>query len=98
MLVRAHYLPLFSRLGAYDRGMLDRAAYAGRRRVLFEYWGHEASLLPVALQPLLRWRMARAERGVGVYQGLVRWARPGGPSSTGSWPRSPSAARWRHPS
>jgi uncharacterized protein YcaQ len=59
VLVRAHYLPLFSRLGAYDTVVLDRAAHYAPRR-LFEYWGHEASLLPVELYPLLRWRMERA--------------------------------------
>ncbi len=58
VLQRAHYLPLFSRLGAYPTALLDRAAAAAPRE-LFEYWGHEASLLPVALQPYLRWRMAR---------------------------------------
>jgi uncharacterized protein YcaQ len=59
VLQRAHYLPLFSRFGPYDTDLLDRAAHYAPRR-LFEYWGHEASLLPVALQPALRWRMARA--------------------------------------
>src|SRR5215216_820429 len=59
VLQRAHYLPLFSRLGPYDTTLLDRSAHYAPRR-LFEFWGHEASLLPVALQPALRWRMDRA--------------------------------------
>ena len=57
VLVRAHYLPLFSRLGPYDRAMVDRLAY--EKRELFEFWGHAATLLPARFQPLLRWRMAR---------------------------------------
>ena len=71
--VRSHYLPLFSRLGGYPRSLLDGLAYDGRRRRLFEYWGHEASLLPVSVQPLLRWRMARAREGRGIYAGLARF-------------------------
>jgi hypothetical protein len=68
---RAHYMPAFSRLGPYPREILDQMAAHGssvagarrgagpERRELMEYWAHEASLFPVALQPLMRWRMAR---------------------------------------
>ena len=84
VLVRAHYLPLFSRLGRYDRAVLDQlAGHDGcwpvpRKRAFFEYWGHEASILPIGCQPLLRWRMARAEAGLGIWRGVkaVADARP----------------------
>ena len=56
---RAHLMPAFSRLGIWPVVLLDNLAFD--RRELFEYWGHEASYLPMKLQPLLRWRMARAE-------------------------------------
>jgi uncharacterized protein len=59
VLARGHYLTLFGRLGPYPLELVDNAAWYAPRR-LFEYWGHEASLLPVATQPLLRWRMKRA--------------------------------------
>ncbi|ROM79522.1 cytoplasmic protein [Pseudomonas brassicacearum] len=73
-LVRSHYLPLFSRLGYYSPDLLDQAAWSqGRRRTLFEYWGHEASLLPMSMYPLMRWRMVRASRGEGIYQQLARF-------------------------
>ncbi|MGH6988176.1 MAG: winged helix-turn-helix domain-containing protein [Caulobacteraceae bacterium] len=61
VLIRAHYLPAFSRLGPYATADLDRLAW-GPRRMLFEYWGHEASLIPVEMQPLFRWRMAAWRR------------------------------------
>jgi len=75
-LVRSHYLPLFSRLGNYPQTLLDQAAWSqGRQRKLFEYWGHEASLLPVNLYPLMRWRMRRAAQGEGIYQQLAKFGR-----------------------
>ena len=55
-LVRSHYLPAYSRLGSYDRGHVDRLAW--RDHALFEAWAHEASFVPVAMEPLLRWRQS----------------------------------------
>ena len=75
-LVRSHYLPLFSRLGNYPMDWLDQQAWgSGRQRSLFEYWGHEASLLPMQLYPLLRWRMRRAAAGQGIYRQLAEFGR-----------------------
>ncbi|WP_076217338.1 winged helix-turn-helix domain-containing protein, partial [Mycolicibacterium conceptionense] len=68
--VRAHYAPVFSRLGPYDRDALDRAAWshsARSPRLLVEYWAHEAALMAVEDWPLLRWRMREYTHG--------RWGR-----------------------
>jgi len=74
VLVRAQYMPIFSRLGGYDRGDLDALLLKEPRRY-FEYWGHEASILPIECQPLLRWRMADADQGKGIWKQLVPYAR-----------------------
>lgn len=60
---RSHYLPFFSRLGAYDHGVLDglrdrpRTSVRPRPGGLVEYWAHEASLIPAATWPMLAFRM-----------------------------------------
>ena len=55
VLTRAHYLPVFARLGSYDRTALDRWIYDGRN--MFEYWCHEQSYAPMSFQPMMRTRM-----------------------------------------
>ncbi|WP_419163874.1 DNA glycosylase AlkZ-like family protein [Candidatus Palauibacter sp.] len=54
---RAHYLTLWSRFGSYDRTRVDRWVYG--ERLAYEYWGHEASILPISHLPLGRRRMRR---------------------------------------
>jgi hypothetical protein len=75
VLSRSHYLPAFSRLGAYRRPVLD--AFTARRSELFEYWAHEASYLPVRLHPHLRWRMAAAEEHAWGSMVRIQRERPG---------------------
>ena len=58
VVVRSHYMPFFSRLGPYDRPLVEKMAFDERRH--FEYWAHVASLLPMRMHPLLRHRMRRA--------------------------------------
>ena len=55
VLARAHYLPFFSRLGAYPRHRLDRWLWTSQE--LFEYWGHERSMIPISHRPLFVHRM-----------------------------------------
>jgi uncharacterized protein YcaQ len=72
VVTRAQYMPLFSRLGPYSTGLLDRA-YGRAPRRMFEYWAHEASLVRVDLYPALRFRMARADQF--AWGGMLRLAR-----------------------
>ncbi|TQN41912.1 hypothetical protein FHU33_1301 [Blastococcus colisei] len=75
VLSRSHYLPAFSRLGSYPRAALDDLT--ARRHAVFEYWAHEASFLPVRLQPHLRWRMAAAEEHAWGNMVRLQRERPG---------------------
>ena len=72
VVIRTQYLPPFSRLGCYEASLLDCIAY--RDDEWFESWAHEASLLPVADEPLLRWQKRRAEQGE-TWSNLVELAR-----------------------
>jgi uncharacterized protein YcaQ len=74
VLVRSQELPLFARLGDHDRTIVPRMAADGE---LFEFWCHEASLLPVEMFPLLRWSMvANSER---MWKSMATWSRQNQP-------------------
>ena len=72
VLQRAHYMPLFSRMGPYDPGLLSRAV-EGRPRRLVEYWAHVQALMPVELWPAMRHRMDhyRSRRGKWGSEGVT---------------------------
>jgi uncharacterized protein YcaQ len=55
VLVPAHYMVFFSRLGPYKRSLLEDVVYRGRE--FTEHWAHEASIVPMDAWPLLRHRM-----------------------------------------
>ena len=55
--VRSHYMPLFSRLGIYQRELLDQLAY--KEKAIFETWAHAACFVPVERHLLFRQRMAQ---------------------------------------
>lgn len=59
VLVRSQELPLFARLGAHKRTAIADATKRGK---IFEYWAHEAAHIPVAMQPLFRFKMDAARR------------------------------------
>jgi uncharacterized protein YcaQ len=73
---RSHYLPVFARLGHYDKADLDRVTF-GRKSKYTEYWAHEAAIIPMANRPLFQWRMdARRARQSADPDGWVQANRP----------------------
>ncbi len=102
VLVPAHYQVPFSRLGPYDRSLLDTLAY--ERRALTEQWAHEASILPVETWPLLRHRMeahrvrpygfeAFLERNKDYVAGVLEEIRSRGPLSADDLAHPAGSAR-----
>ena len=59
---RAHYMPLYSRLGIYDKAELDNL-HGGKNPALLEYWAHEASFIRTEDYPLFNFRMEYNQRG-----------------------------------
>ena len=59
---RAHYMPLFSRLGVYDKTELDKL-HGGKNPTLIEYWAHEASFIRTENYPLFGFRQENNQLG-----------------------------------
>jgi uncharacterized protein len=70
VLQRAHYMPLYSRMGPYDVDLVRRASETRPRRMV-EYWAHVQALMPVDLWPVMRHRMARYRDGRHKWWGSV---------------------------
>jgi len=70
VLQRAHYMPLYSRMGPYDVDLVRRAV-EGKPRRMVEYWAHVQALMPVDLWPVMRHRMARYRDGRHKWWGTV---------------------------
>jgi uncharacterized protein len=70
VLQRAHFMPLYSRMGPYDVDLLRRAATGSRRRIV-EYWAHVQAYMPVDLWPVMQHRMARYRDGQHKWWGTV---------------------------
>ena len=76
---RAHYMPLFSRLGAFDKNDLDSLTQ-GKNPELIEYWAHQASFIKTTDLPLFEWRMqwyrdraANKESWQSQHKKLINW-------------------------
>lgn len=54
VLIPAHYLVVYSRIGPYDCRRLNRTVYQGSDFI--EHWAHEASIVPTEFWPLLKYR------------------------------------------
>ena len=80
VLARAHYVPLYSRLGPYDTAMADDVLWGherGHAAEAFEHWGHEASVMPRALLPLMHHRMVGGESWKARTRSALEAERPG---------------------
>jgi uncharacterized protein len=88
VLARAHLMPLYSRMGPYDVGLLQRANSGGERRRVLEYWAHVQAFMPIELWPVMQFRKDhyRGQRGKwgfsakrGIEEGVLSAVRDRGP-------------------